>query len=107
MHQWHTEIFNVKLTKLVLDQCTGVEIGIQKKDKNRIPRNNSIGGTLNIRKYNTNVFYLSHQHLEGLYVAKELRKREEELNKNKQERIQIVEKGGFKMKEILRTKTQK
>jgi hypothetical protein len=40
----------------------------------------------------------------GGALAKELRKREEELNKNNQERIKIVEKGGLKMKDILTTK---
>ena len=37
----------------------------------------------------------------GGVLAKELRKREEELNKNNQERIKIEEKGGLKLKDIL------
>jgi hypothetical protein len=40
----------------------------------------------------------------GGVLAKELQKREEELNKNTKERIKIVEKGGLKMKDILAPK---
>ena len=40
----------------------------------------------------------------GGVLAKELRKREEELNKNNKERIKIEEKGGLKIKDILRSK---
>ena len=40
----------------------------------------------------------------GGILAKELRKREVELNKNSTERIKIVESGGIKMKSILATK---
>ena len=40
----------------------------------------------------------------GGVLAKELQKREEELNKNTKERIKIVEKGGLKMKDILALK---
>ena len=40
----------------------------------------------------------------GGVLAKELRKREEELNKNDKERIKIEEKGGLKMKDILCSK---
>ena len=40
----------------------------------------------------------------GGVLAKELRKREAELNKNSQERIKIVEKGGMKIKDILCSK---
>ena len=38
-------------------------------------------------------------------LAKKLRKREEELNKNCTERIKIEEKGGLKIKDILGSKT--
>ena len=41
----------------------------------------------------------------GSVLAKELRKREMELNKNSQERVKIVERGGLKIKDILGTKT--
>ena len=37
----------------------------------------------------------------GGQLMKELQKREAELNKNNQERIKIVEKGGLKVKNIL------
>ena len=40
----------------------------------------------------------------GGVLAKELQKREEELNKNTKERIRIVEKGGLKIKDILGSK---
>ena len=40
----------------------------------------------------------------GEVLAKELRKREEELNRNNPERIKIVEKGGLKIKDILTSK---
>jgi hypothetical protein len=40
----------------------------------------------------------------GGVLAKELRKREAELNRNNQERIKIEEKGGLKMKDILCSK---
>ena len=40
----------------------------------------------------------------GGVLAKQLQKREEELNRNTEERIKIVEKGGLKMKDILTTK---
>ena len=40
----------------------------------------------------------------GGVLAKELRKREEELNKNNKERIKIEEKGGLKIKDILGSK---
>ena len=40
----------------------------------------------------------------GGKLAKEIRKREEEVNKNSEERIKIVEGGGIKMKDILVTK---
>ena len=40
----------------------------------------------------------------GGVLAKELRKREEELNKNNKERIKIEEKGGQKIKDILGSK---
>ena len=40
----------------------------------------------------------------GGVLAKELQKREEELNKNNEERIKIVEKGGLKIKDILGSK---
>ena len=40
----------------------------------------------------------------GGTLAKELRKREEELNKNCKERIKIMEKGGLKIKDILGSK---
>ena len=41
----------------------------------------------------------------GGVLAKELQKREEELNKNTKERIKIVEKGLLKIKGILAPKT--
>ena len=37
-------------------------------------------------------------------MAKQLQKREEELNRNTEERIKIVEKGGLKVKDILGSK---
>ena len=40
----------------------------------------------------------------GGILVKELRKREEELNRNSTERIKIVEKGGLKIKDILGSK---
>ena len=40
----------------------------------------------------------------GGTLAKELRQREEELNKHSDERVKIVEKGGLKIKDILGTK---
>jgi hypothetical protein len=40
----------------------------------------------------------------GGVLAKELKKREEELNRNNQERIKIEEKGGLKIKDILTSK---
>ena len=40
----------------------------------------------------------------GGVLARELQQREEELNKNTSERIKIVEKGGFKIKDILGSK---
>ena len=40
----------------------------------------------------------------GGVLAKQLQKREEELNKNTEERIKIVEKGGLKIKDILGSK---
>ena len=40
----------------------------------------------------------------GGVLAKELRKREEELNRNNPERIKIEEKGGLKIKDILTSK---
>ena len=40
----------------------------------------------------------------GGTLAKELRQREEELNRHSDERVKIVEKGGLKIKDILGTK---
>ena len=40
----------------------------------------------------------------GGVLAKQLQKREEELNRNIEERIKIVEKGGLKIKDILGSK---
>ena len=40
----------------------------------------------------------------GMVLAKALQKREEELNKNKKERVKMVEKGGLKIKDILGSK---
>ena len=42
----------------------------------------------------------------GGVLAKQLRKREEELNRYSKDRIKIEEKGGMKMKDILTSKNQ-
>jgi SMC interacting uncharacterized protein involved in chromosome segregation len=44
---------------------------------------------------------------DSLTLAKELRKREEELNKNCKEQIKIEENGGLKLKDILGSKNPK
>ena len=52
------------------------------------------------QKYSTKPFYLLHPPRGG-ELMKEVQQREEELNRNSDERILVVEKGGLKIKDIL------
>ena len=69
----------------------------QKKERKRNWYKNK-GNDKNIKEYESILFVPV---TKGGVLAKELKKREEELNKNKKERIKIIESGGIKLKDIL------
>ena len=96
-------------SKMLDDDKTGIKPMYRSKEWNQDTRNN-----LKSRKKvnwwnseNSKVQYKSVLFVTptpGGVLAKELQKREEELNKNTNERIKVVEKGGLKVKDILGSK---
>ena len=89
-----------------LNHCTETESGIEKTELMRRKTRESIGTKMvkikKQKKTYTSILFVPPTPGSGL--LKEIKKREEELNKNKKERIKIVEKGGLKIEKILTTK---
>ena len=84
---------------MVLNRCTEVEIGTLMKDFKKSEKKSNWWNTQKSKIQYKSVLFVTPT--PGDVLAKELQKREEELNKNNDERIKIVEKGGLKIKDIL------
>ena len=91
------------MTEMKLSPCTEVKIGTLMKGtrKNQREKCNWWNKKESKIQYKSVLFVTP---TPGGFLAKELQRREEELNKNTNERIRIVEKGGLKIKDILGSK---
>ena len=95
--------------KMTEDDLNGVkpmfrskEWNFEERQKAKLSKKRDWWNSNHSKIKNTSVLFVAPT--PGGVLAKELRKREAELNKNSQERIKIVEKGGMKIKDILCSK---
>jgi hypothetical protein len=111
-HKFRTEILDSGLKafeKMVEDDKNGVKPMFRSKEWNQDERN-SLKEKKKVNWWNTDKSKIQYKSVlfvaptPGGVLAKQLQKREEELNKNTKERIKIVEKGGLKIKDILGSK---